>query len=431
MNAITLIAPGQAELLPDLNITGEDALTFMGGDTPLQSFQDLLLELLPLQAPDSSPDAVTGVPQHGVKPEREPDADQPAIQKLDTRILPIIFTPPIPQPDAHWNVAPVSVEPVSVEKLQPRAASDKDLENVIHSPRQTIGPSVAQPLNPNPDRPSSIVSRKDKITADQELSEPIDLAKFDVGTIRVEVENVTSHASLPMIPKPDEQHTVLPPAAAVTTDAGVPQYPVKEVRNTFQVITPIQPGGKTIAITGASARGNADRDLPERRGNSTTPTPSAEPAPSPALSFGSEMAPANDIAHAEKVLPPRPPELPWMPPAQVAHRVSIDVGGDDSPLRITLHERAGDVSLKFDTATDTLRTDLQSSVGSLIEALKREHVPLANLDFANSLGNPADPEQRRQQPHRPAVTIPRRVSRIANSSITEFDSSSNGINIQA
>jgi hypothetical protein len=63
-------------------------------------------------------------------------------------------------------------------------------------------------------------------------------------------------------------------------------------------------------------------------------------------------------------------------------------------VRITLHERAGDVSIKFDAETEALRADLQSSAASLIEALRREQVPLANLDFASSPDR--DPESRRE-----------------------------------
>jgi hypothetical protein len=95
-------------------------------------------------------------------------------------------------------------------------------------------------------------------------------------------------------------------------------------------------------------------------------------------------------------------DLQWTTPqAAVARRVSIDIGEGDSQVRITIHERAGDISVKFDSATDALHGQLQSSAGTLVEALQRERVPLMNLDFSAMSGNSTNPDQQRQRQPQP------------------------------
>jgi hypothetical protein len=122
--------------------------------------------------------------------------------------------------------------------------------------------------------------------------------------------------------------------------------------------------------------------------------------------------------------------MPVLPALQVARRVSIDIGDDDSKVRITIHERAGDVSVRFDTSTESLKSDLQSSVGSLIEAFRREQVPLGNLDFTNALIN-ADSNRPREQ-RQPAKMI-RRHAPITELAISEIEVNRSGhsINIHA
>src|SRR4029079_14603121 len=146
-------------------------------------------------------------------------------------------------------------------------------------------------------------------------------------------------------------------------------------------------------------------------------------------------ADARETAHTEltpasPVEAPRPVEIPVLPVVQVARRVSIDIGDDDSKVRITIHQRAGDVSVRFDTGTETLKSDLQSNVGSLIEALRREQVPLANLDFTNSMVN-TDSDRPREQ-RQPGKMVGR-DTHLAELEISEIEVSRSGhsINIHA
>src|SRR5262249_8241971 len=58
-------------------------------------------------------------------------------------------------------------------------------------------------------------------------------------------------------------------------------------------------------------------------------------------------APRTEFVSTTPIERPQPVEIPVLPTLQVARRISIDVGDDDSRVRITLHERSGDVSVKF------------------------------------------------------------------------------------
>jgi hypothetical protein len=91
-----------------------------------------------------------------------------------------------------------------------------------------------------------------------------------------------------------------------------------------------------------------------------------------------------------------------MPTPISAHKVSIDIGDKESKVIVTLHERAGDVSVKVHAASDTLKTQLQSSVGSLVESLNRANVSLKNVDFSSGYGTTSqDPNERNAPQYKP------------------------------
>ena len=99
-----------------------------------------------------------------------------------------------------------------------------------------------------------------------------------------------------------------------------------------------------------------------------------------------------------------------MPAHPSAHRVSIDIGENESKVIVTLHERAGDVSVKVHATNDALKTELQSSVGSLVESLQRAQVPLANMDFTGGYATTTSSggERNSSRPHDSKPRNPRR-----------------------
>jgi hypothetical protein len=152
-----------------------------------------------------------------------------------------------------------------------------------------------------------------------------------------------------------------------------------------------------------------------------------------AIAFASTEAPRavrTEFVSTTRIERPQPVEMPVLPTLQVARRISIEVGDDDSRVRITLHERSGDVSVKFDTATNELRSNLQSSAGTLIEAFRREDVPLADLAFTNTLGNTESNGQHERRQHARAFRRRPAMEELAISEI-EVNQSGNRINIHA
>ena len=105
-------------------------------------------------------------------------------------------------------------------------------------------------------------------------------------------------------------------------------------------------------------------------------------------------------------------------PQPIARRVSIEIGEGNSRVMVTIHERAGDVSLKFHSAAEPLRAALQASVGSLVETLKRGEVPLANMDFRSGFAGNSDSSPRREK--RPNAA--RRARPAAPDDTAEVDS---------
>jgi hypothetical protein len=99
---------------------------------------------------------------------------------------------------------------------------------------------------------------------------------------------------------------------------------------------------------------------------------------------------AQRLVPAEQVHSVTIPDLP--PRTLSVHRVSMEVGEGDSQIRIVIHQRNGDVSVRLDAATDGLRRDLEASAGSLLQALQREQLHVSDLDFS-SYGSATDSEQ--------------------------------------
>src|SRR5438093_4522844 len=116
------------------------------------------------------------------------------------------------------------------------------------------------------------------------------------------------------------------------------------------------------------------------RGKSET---ALEPADKPATAAPLHFA---DVTHSleqvEQVRPAHYVEIPQLPHVPVVRTVAMEVGNADSQVMIRVQERGGDVSLQINAANEPLHQDLQSSVGSLIQALKHEQVQVSNIEVS-------------------------------------------------
>jgi hypothetical protein len=112
----------------------------------------------------------------------------------------------------------------------------------------------------------------------------------------------------------------------------------------------------------------------------------------PTLHFG-DMT--KSVEQIEQVRAAHIVEIPQMPHLQVVRTVSMEVGDADSQVTVRIQERSGDISLQINAANEPLHQDLQSSVGSLVQALKQDQVQVSNVDFSRK--SPIDKVRRMKE----------------------------------
>jgi hypothetical protein len=236
---------------------------------------------------------------------------------------------------------------------------------------------------------------------------------MDVNSIKIETEALPAPLVKPCVagpqidvPKPEIQ-TPQTAQTSVQTDVATvrqlvqPEPIVIAPESSLQV--PVAIGGSPhFAQSGSQEKQdphneNGRASLPE--GFSITPhleTP---------VRFQSHLMPMESPAPIAHVV-----ELPPQLPLPVAHRVSIDIGEKDSRVVVTLHENRGDVSIKIHAPNEVLGAELRSSVGSLVEAFHREHIPLANMDFTSGYATTSD--DRQQHGHQPRQAFQNRARKL-------------------
>jgi hypothetical protein len=124
-------------------------------------------------------------------------------------------------------------------------------------------------------------------------------------------------------------------------------------------------------------RATLETRMPERTKREAAPVP-AETTVASAPAFADVVR--TRFESVEQVLPAHHVEIPDVPHVQVVRMVAMEVGDADSKVVIHIQERAGDLSLQLNAATEPLQRDLHSSVDSLVDALKREEVPISSVE---------------------------------------------------
>jgi hypothetical protein len=116
--------------------------------------------------------------------------------------------------------------------------------------------------------------------------------------------------------------------------------------------------------------------LPERN-KSDAPAPVSPDAPAPGTHFGDVI---RTVDQPEQARPAQPVEIPELPQPKVVRSVAMEVGDSDSQVVIRIQERGGDVSLQLNAANEPMRHNLESSVTSLLDALKQQEVKVSNVE---------------------------------------------------
>jgi len=97
------------------------------------------------------------------------------------------------------------------------------------------------------------------------------------------------------------------------------------------------------------------------------------------------LQPSDSSRSLDSIEQPRPMhliEIPDLPKLKVVRTVSMEVGEADSQVSIRIEDRGSSMRLHLDTGNETLHQALDSSVGSLMQALKRVEVPLSTVEVS-------------------------------------------------
>ncbi len=244
----------------------------------------------------------------------------------------------------------------------------------------------------------------------------------EVRSIQVQTESIA-------IPKPllgETETPEAPPQSQPVTERH-PDSPEMPPKPASALNAWVAEAGKTLIAPAPRAGNFSQQNSGEHEKQSTDSSPKTEtshvamPSDAPAR-FDAQLVasePSGPVAHVR--------ELPPQPPLPVAHKVSIDIGDGDNRVTVTLHERGGDVSVKVHSATEPVRTELQASVGTLVEAFRRENVPLGNMDFTSGYHHNAADSGREQPPQQ----RPKRNFRIVEPENVEEGPIMTGFHFQA
>lgn len=358
LNAQTLIAPNILSLIPTLE--GPASAESTTSSTPIaQDFSALLTELMgPVAESAAEPVDAPAVPaaesvQLPVTPvselmPNEPKATQPEKtketgNKVDESVLNSTPAPVVP------CVSFAATTPVAVENERELKPATTDLTKAEHKQAAADLPPV----------PAATTTRQPEI--ERAWSE---VRKFEF--------TVQHEAARPAEVRPTAQAAqAAPAAAAAQKQAMVTTDPIANTRQ--EQLPP-----RVIAIQKVTI----ETRLPEREAKPEVGTPSTDTTSTAPIHFNDVARSIGAAASAEQVLPAHHVEIPNVPHVQVVRTVAMEVGDADSKVVIHIQERGGDVSLQLNAVSEPLRQELQSSVGSLVRALRREEVQVSSVEVS-------------------------------------------------
>lgn len=173
-----------------------------------------------------------------------------------------------------------------------------------------------------------------------------------------------------------EPATMEPPRAApVTTDA---------ITNVQQQLLPL----RIIAVQKVVSESKPT----EKNKQGAAPSPGDPNATTPASQVSDLIRPVDRM---ERPVAAHPVEIPNIPHIPVVRTVSMEVGDSDSQVTIRIQERGGDIALQLSAGCDALRRDLQSSAGSLEQALRQDHVQVSTIEVSRK--SPIDKVRRMKE----------------------------------
>jgi hypothetical protein len=196
------------------------------------------------------------------------------------------------------------------------------------------------------------------------LQQQVQRAWADVKKFEFKVQTETARPAAPQ-GQPQVAPAEAPKQAIITTDP-LANIQLQQLPPRITAIEKLAPEGRL-----------ADRARPDAEHQTTDGATAA-----PVMHFGDMTRPADNAAPVEHTLAAHTVEIPNLPHIQVVRTVSMEVGEADSQVMVRIQERAGDISLQINAGSEPLHEGLQSSVGSLVSALKQEQVQVSNVEVS-------------------------------------------------
>ena len=380
LNAPTLKAP---DATPKAAQLPGSAQSIISSDSAAQDFSALLTELvgpgainqvaqinpanpaipanpnLPALPTATAQDASTQKIQEGCIPEQLKKQVAPAAKKTDD------------SPKAH-DVSQTNQTVMVPFAAMPIAAA------AMNDPKQVTGKGETDQAEKTIEPASTTLAASQPQTVMPQILTPeMQRAWADVKKFEFTVQTDPAHGAAADAQPQAAPVDVQKEATIITTDP-IANIQLQQLPPRITAIEKLMPEGKL-----------ADRAKPgagRESADSSTTTPD--------LHFAEVT---KGIEQVEQIRPAQPIEIPQTPHAQVLRTISMEVGDADSQVTVRIQERAGDISLQINAASEPLRQDLQSSVGSLIHALRQEQVQVSNVDVSRK--SPIEKVRRMKEAH--------------------------------
>jgi hypothetical protein len=272
---------------------------------------------------------------------------------------------PLPEggllPEGTTPSAPI---PVASQLLLDVAATTPKagVENEAEVPIEILAPElleqavaasmIAQHLLDDATTPEPV---RDLPTAPEPRVLPAPALLEDLKKIEIEIRHEAVKPAEIQLPEEAE----LPKPAIVTTD------PIANIRQA-------QLPPRVIAIQ----RVSVDSKSRERKSESAAMPPSETRTAIASTPF------ANAGDPIEPVRPAQPVEIPDLPKLQVVRTVAMEVGDADSQVMVRIDDRTSGMALHFGAADEALHRTIESSVFSLVRALKQERIQISNVEVS-------------------------------------------------
>jgi len=335
-----------------------------------------------------------------IQPAPEPLRTRPSVESEPRRV-------PDPLPFELTQRVPAAV-PLVVYDATPAP----------QAPREEVTPVL--PKNPAATRPEMTTPRP------QVVADPMTLIKAPIIPPRIEPAEGTlmDHPSEPSLPLPPPKQVQVPQLQPRIQNPIITTDPIANTQSQ-NILIHVEPIRRTlidessetpaatsqkpaIATEPAPAKATLQLQAPlmpvqkvpgavksmDRRDERSTTEPSDTTVP---VSVTTESAAARSATPVDQPAVAQPVELPQLPKLQLVRTVAVEVGDAESQVLVRIESRGSEMHLQFGAGSEALHQRIESSVGSLVDALKEQKINTSTVQISRRA--PVDKVRRMKEAH--------------------------------